>query len=171
CPVNTFGVQCHECHCKTACDRETGSCTRCMEGWHGPNCQMKNVGLKQKTKARIYGRNYGEETVNGRRDDCTLLTNSEEVMRLRIILEKNYNINGITVFTNSSVKSRSKMDGFDIVLSETEHVGAGTVCYTQSEEIAETGRIDTSCRGRATTVFIRKKYPPYFLFICEVEIY
>lgn len=40
CPVNTFGARCNECHCKTDCDRETGECKECMEGWHGPNCQM-----------------------------------------------------------------------------------------------------------------------------------
>lgn len=38
--MNSFGARCNECHCKTDCDRETGECEECMEGWHGPNCQM-----------------------------------------------------------------------------------------------------------------------------------
>ena len=42
CPEKTFGKSCHKCNCKTDCNQENGTCgTQCLDGWHGPNCQMR----------------------------------------------------------------------------------------------------------------------------------
>uniref|UniRef100_A0A8W8KVM6 Uncharacterized protein n=1 Tax=Magallana gigas TaxID=29159 RepID=A0A8W8KVM6_MAGGI len=171
CPVNTFGVRCNECHCKADCDRETGECEECMEGWHGPNCQMENVAKNKRTKVRLHDNALGLSTINGNRTECTFFVqNNEEVMRLRVDLQEIYDIHGITIFTESSSSNLQKMLGFDVVLSEDNDVG-NNVCFKQTQPIQENGRIDTSCHGKVKNVFVRKKISPYYLNVCEIEIY
>lgn len=65
---------------------------------------------------------------------------------------------------------QNNMQGFEIVMSNTSDVGSN-VCYNQTQLFSDNGRIDTSCRGLAKNVFVRKRLPPYFLSICEIEIY
>lgn len=62
------------------------------------------------------------------------------------------------------------MLGFDVILSEDNDVG-NNVCFKQSQPIQENGRIDTSCHGKVKNVFVRKKISPYYLKVCEIEIY
>jgi hypothetical protein len=62
------------------------------------------------------------------------------------------------------------MQGFEIVLSDTKDVG-NNVCYEHTNPVSNSGRINTSCQGTAKNVFVRKRFPPYFLTICEVEVY
>lgn len=62
------------------------------------------------------------------------------------------------------------MFGFDVVLSEDNDVG-NNACFKQTQPIKDNGRIDTSCHGKVKNVFVRKKISPYYLNVCEIEIY
>ncbi|XP_078317952.1 uncharacterized protein LOC111119360 isoform X3 [Crassostrea virginica] len=174
CPEKTFGKLCHRCNCKTDCNQENGTCgSKCLEGWHGPNCQMQNIARNKQTKVRVYDNSIGQSTVNGDRTDCSFLVQHDsEVMRLQVELEETDNINGITIFTSKNDTNLKKMEGFDVLLS-TSSIRKGNVCYdnTQNGKISDLGKIDTSCHGKAKNVFIRHKKRPSYLNICEIEVY
>lgn len=52
---------------------------------------------------RLHDNAFGLSTINGNRTDCTFFVqNNEEVMRLRVDLQEIYDINGVTIFTESS---------------------------------------------------------------------
>lgn len=43
CPDGRFGLNCvNECHCRNLepCDKQTGRCPQCYDGWIGPSCQI-----------------------------------------------------------------------------------------------------------------------------------
>lgn len=53
CPDGRFGLNClYKCHCQNLepCDKKTGKCTHCYDGWIGKACEQSKLYIKDKKK-------------------------------------------------------------------------------------------------------------------------